>query len=520
MATTRRARRLARIGAAGAGALAALLAATVVTARQIEPRLHAALVAALEAQFDSTVTLETLAVSVWPTVRLEGRGLVLRYQGRTDLPPLLVVHRFSGETSWRSLWAQRIEAVAIDGLELTIPPRRGEDMPPLAGSAPPPGEAADAVPAIGRVDVANMRLMILSRRPDAAPKVFDIFRLTLHDIAPGRTVPFDAAMTNPVPAGRIETVGRLGPWQSAEPSLTPLEGRFAFTADLATIHGIGGALDASGVFGGVLERITARGSTRTPDFRLPTLTGTPVPLETTFDAIIDGTTGDVYLERVDALVGGSRFEVAGAIVGARPHGGRRVTLDVRSDAARLDDVLRLIVDGREPPLSGAMRLEARVDIRPGPGDIVDRVWADGRVSLGRAHFASGRIQDRLDELSRRGQGRPGDPAVDNVLADVDARFVLKNAVLTLPRATFGVTGARVQMAGAYGLRSERLDFRGDLRLDAPVSRLTTGVRSWLLRPFDPLFRKHGAGTRVAIRVEGHRREPAFGVEIGRTLRGR
>ena len=46
-----------------------------------------------------------------------------------------------------------------------------------------------------------------------------------------------------------------------------------------------------------------------------------------------------------------------------------------------------------------------------------------------------------------------------------------------------------------------------------------GVKSWLLKPFDPLFRKQGAGTRVAIKVEGTKDNPKFGVEIGRTLGG-
>jgi hypothetical protein len=75
------------------------------------------------------------------------------------------------------------------------------------------------------------------------------------------------------------------------------------------------------------------------------------------------------------------------------------------------------------------------------------------------------------------------------------------------------------MAGVYGLRGGTLDFRGDLRLDAPLSMTVTGVKSWLLKPLDPLFRKGEVGTRVAIRVEGIKEDPRFSVEIGRTLRG-
>jgi hypothetical protein len=99
-------------------------------------------------------------------------------------------------------------------------------------------------------------------------------------------------------------------------------------------------------------------------------------------------------------------------------------------------------------------------------------------------------------------------------------FALKDGMMTLPLVTFGVTGARVRMAGIYGLRGGTLDFRGDLLLDAPVSKTVTGFKSWLLRPFDGFFREQGAGTRMAIKIEGTKDEPKFGVEIGRTLSGK
>jgi hypothetical protein len=50
--------------------------------------------------------------------------------------------------------------------------------------------------------------------------------------------------------------------------------------------------------------------------------------------------------------------------------------------------------------------------------------------------------------------------------------------------------------------------------------MVTGVKSWLLKPFDSLFRKRGAGTRVAIKIEGTKDDPKFGVEFGRTLSGK
>ncbi len=48
----------------------------------------------------------------------------------------------------------------------------------------------------------------------------------------------------------------------------------------------------------------------------------------------------------------------------------------------------------------------------------------------------------------------------------------------------------------------------------------TGYKPWLLKPFDPLFRKNGAGTRLVITVAGSQDQPKVSVDIGRTLKGK
>jgi hypothetical protein len=181
--------------------------------------------------------------------------------------------------------------------------------------------------------------------------------------------------------------------------------------------------------------------------------------------------------------------------------------------------MRLTVDADNPPLFGDMQFTARLDIGPGDGDVLDRLWITGSFALDDARFGSPTVQDTIDDLSRRGQGRPEDDGVDDVVSDMHGEFALKEGLMTIANVTFRVTGAAVQLAGVYGMRGRTLDFRGDVRLDAPVSGMVTGVRSWLLKPFDPLFRTHGVGTRVAIKVEGTTDAPEFGVEIGRTLTG-
>jgi hypothetical protein len=89
--------------------------------------------------------------------------------------------------------------------------------------------------------------------------------------------------------------------------------------------------------------------------------------------------------------------------------------------------------------------------------------------------------------------------------------------LRLPRLTFEVEGAQVALAGTYGVRSEQLDFRGELRLRAKMSQTQTGWKSLVLKVFDPLFDKDGSGTVLPIVVSGTRDQPKFGVNMKKAL---
>jgi hypothetical protein len=94
---------------------------------------------------------------------------------------------------------------------------------------------------------------------------------------------------------------------------------------------------------------------------------------------------------------------------------------------------------------------------------------------------------------------------------------LRNGTLALRSLSFAVDGAQVRLAGTYGVRSERLDFRGQLRLRASVSQTQTGWKSVVLKVFDPLLRKDGAGTVLPITVSGTRAAPKFGVDVRKAL---
>lgn len=478
----------------------------------IEQRLRPATIALLEERFDSRVELAGLEVSLAPSLRIRGHGLTLRHRGRTDIPPLLSIRTFTISTSIRELWERHLDRVHVEGLEIMIPPRRGEDMPRVRSS----GSGGSRTVHIHELITESSLLTIMPKRQGKRPRVFQIRRLRFEDFQFERPTAFVAALTNPTPAGEIAVDGRFGPWQPDEPSLTPLEGAFTFDADLATIKGIGGALHAEGDFSGPLESIRTRGRTRTNGFYLST-GGTKFPLTADYDAIVDGTNGDTYLEQVEGNLAESHISARGAVVHVEGVRGRRITLDTTTKGGRLEDFVMLTTRVPTSPMTGVVDVTAKLDIPPGEAEVIERLALDGTFSVAEARFTSEAIQNRVDELSRRGVGRPNDETIDDVASNLRGSFQLKDARMLVRSLTFRVRGAEVRLAGTYDIQSERMNFKGHLRLQARASQTQTGWRSLVLKVFDPLLDSKGAGTVLPISITGTRKDPKFGVDLRKAI---
>jgi hypothetical protein len=481
--------------------------------------LRPATIALLEDRFDSTVELKRLTVRLSPSLTVHGEGLTLRHRGRTDIPPLIVIKAFTINATPREMWERRIDRVRLEGLEIVIPPRRGADMPLVSmPSVSSSDEIVEGRPnvLIHELITEQSRLTITSKREGKAPRMFELRRIRFEEFHFGEPVPFEASLSNPTPTGEIAAVGSFGPWNANDPSLTPITGSFLFDADLASIKGIGGALHAEGSFTGPLEYIRTSGKTHTKDFYLSS-GGAKFPLDVEYDAIVDGTNGDTILERVDGRLGPSRIHAKGAIVKVDKTGGRRITLDTTTRDGRLEDFVKLTTRVAESPMTGTVTVTAKLDIPPGDKEVLDRLDLEGRFDVGSVHFTSAAIQDRVDELSRRGQGRPADESIDNVASNMRGVFHLKDARMTLRPLTFSVRGADVELSGVYDVASERLDFAGALRLRARASQTQSGWKSIVLKPFDRLLDGKGAGTILPVTITGTKGDPKFGVDLKRAI---
>ena len=489
--------------------LVLLCVAVLVVVRRIQPIVRDKAVAMLENRFQSTVELHDLQVSVTHGLSVRGDGLVLRYHGRTDVPPLLEIPAFSASMSWRGLFGRpfHIRNVHLKGLTIHIPPKQLRIKEADSGK-----KTRDIPVLVDELTSDDAELVLIPYDPNKNAHVFDIHELVMHSVGLGHSAAFHAKLTNAAPPGEIHADGHFGPWQIDEPGQTPLSAQYTFqNADLSVFHGIAGMLSSEGKFGGVLDDIAVEGQTDTPDFTVM-IGGHPVHLKTDFQATVDGTNGNTLLHPVIATFGRSTLICSGGIVKAPGGKGREIDLDIATDHARLEDLLRFAVKSAQPPLTGDVQLKTKFKLPTGPGDIADRLQLDGRFGIGTAQFASPEIRSKLESLSRRGQGKPQDEDAGSAVSRLQGTFQLRGGQITFRRLMFGVTGATVELAGTYGLESEQLDFHGTLHLDAKLSQLTTGVKSFLLKPFDPFFRKNGE-TVLPIKITGTRQSPSFGLDF-------
>ncbi len=494
------------------------VAARLVIARA-QPILRTRVIETLANHFNSKVELASLNVAVVKGIEVSGNGL--KIFGATDPNPyepgvqaLIAVQEFRFQTSLLNLFRSpmHVDTVYVRGLELNIPPKGDRREMTNMGSKTPKMSIF-----VDRFVCEDTKLLINTSKPGKPPLEFAIGNLRMKDIGAGQPLQFDATLINPKPVGDIQSSGLFGPWQQDSPRDTPVQGDYSFTnADLGTIKGIAGTLSSTGQYSGTLDNIAVHGKTDTPDFRIAT-SGHAVPLHTEFHAVVDGTSGDTYLKPVNATFLHTSFTANGSVVRVSTPKGHDIELDVVLDHAQIEDLLQLGVRTDPPIMNGPVEMKTRLILAPGDASVADRLKLAGSFHVLRAHFANQKVQSRLDSLSLRSQGKPKEAqehAEDDVPVDLRGVFALKDGVLSFSQLHFLVPGTHVDMTGDYSLDGQTFDFRGEAKLDAKVSQMTTGWKSVLLKPVDPFFSKHGAGTEIPIRITGTESEPHFGLDFG------
>jgi hypothetical protein len=509
-----------------AAALAVLLLAALLASAFVTPRTQGAIVSWLVDRFGGRATIEEVQWSLRPGLRITASGVEVTGPDPHAAAPLIEIERVTLETNFGDLFAapRRIGLVRLRGLLVRIPPRKKPARtvrPPAPGASPDHEADAErrasgiAAVRIDRIVAETTRIEIVSSRPDKPPLVFDVHDLSLENLAADRPMNFMAQLTNPKPIGEVATEGTFGPWNKEDPGSTFVEGRFRFAdADLGSLRGLTGTLQAEGTYSGSIAEIHASGSADIAQFAV---TGRPVDLATRFDVVVGGTSGDVVLQPVDVTVLESHISSAGAIVRSRELKGRRIEMDVRAPKARVEDLLRLALKSDPPPLSGPIELETALRIEPGDAPVIRRLHLNGRFTIRQARFARTDIQKTLARVSSITAGQSvGGEEGSSVAANLMGRFTLEDGTLRFARVSFEVPGTAVRLAGSYGIESGILDLGGTVRIARSIADLApVGVAGWLetLGRLDKRLKVDATGTTIPITIKGPRDKPVFRVDV-------
>jgi hypothetical protein len=504
----------------------ALVVAAEYMVHHAEPILRKRVVETLAAHFHMHVELDRLTLSLTNGVEVEGGGLRIGRVATHDNPgdaaaaPMVSVRQFRFRTVMRALWHQptHIATVDVQGMEIHVPPagQRGD----LLGGDDRGGKRRQARIAllVDEIRCTDVKLLIETSKPGKEPLTFDIHSLNLRDVGNGQPFMYTAELVNPKPTGEIHAQGHFGPWKSEDPRETALDGRYSFEhADLNTINGIGGILSSRGQFAGVLDHLTVDGETDTPEFSLD-VSEHPVPLHTVFHAYVDGTSGDTYLDPVRARLLQSEFTCRGKVVRVKGKG-HDIEMNVDIPHARMQDMLRLGVKTRPPLMNGTLTMKAKLHIPPGPVRVAQKLQLAGTFRLRQVEFNNPQLQDKIDGLSARAQGRPrdvGSVSTDRetqVNSEMQARFTLGSGLMMVNDVHYQIPGALVLLNGVYSMDGNLFEFKGHVRTDATASQMVTGWKHWLLKPVDPFLKKDGAGVQLPISISGTKGDVHFGLAL-------
>jgi hypothetical protein len=69
------------------------------------------------------------------------------------------------------------------------------------------------------------------------------------------------------------------------------------------------------------------------------------------------------------------------------------------------------------------------------------------------------------------------------------------------------------MSGTYNLLNQQIVLHGTLKTEAHLSQDTSGIKSVLLKPFDPLFKGKKAGAEIPVKIAGTYQNPQFGFDV-------
>ena len=341
--------------------------------------------------------------------------------------------------------------------------------------------------------------------------IFDVHEALFRSVRWGNPLRYRLKFHNPEPPGEVSAQGVFGPWADGHPQDTPMSGSYAFEhADLGVYGGIGGILSSSGEFDGAFQHINVSGTTDTPDFEV-TSSGHAHHLSTHFEAYVDATRGDTFLNRVEAHLGHTTLIAQGSVAGSPGERGKVANLRFTLRHGRIEDILGLFVTANRSPMSGDMSFVASVQLPRSDRPFLERVQLEGRFGIDEGAFKPETQRD-VNALSAGARGDQKDNP-ETVLTDLKGTVHLSAGTAHFSDLEFGVPGARAHLHDTYNILNHRINLHGEMKVDTKISKTSSGAKALLLKIMDPLFRKKKKGEVVPVHILGTYEKPQFGLDL-------
>jgi len=484
--------------------VSAVLVAIVLVTSGLWPFAQGPVLQDLREASDSQVQVRAFHRTYFPFPGCVIEGLVFNHDPAGSTP-LITIAKLTIRGGYLGLFSKRVSRITAEGMHITIP----------AFGTSKTFHTTPSKISINEI-VANGALVDFDfHNPEKPPLRFDVHEASLHNVGWKGPLTYHLKVHIPEPPGEVTTEGQFGVWDRSDPGKTTISGEYKFEhADLGVYHGIAGMLSSQGKFGGTLRHIDISGKTDIPDFEVKS-GGHAVRLSTDFSAYVDAMHGDTFLKRVDVDFWRTHIVAEGSIAKSATAKGKTAVIDLRSDQARIEDLLRLFVKTDRPPMSGGITLVARAEIPPGKEEFLKKVKLRGSFGIAGGTFSKPSTQRGVDKLSAGARGEKASDEADpeTVLTDLTGRVDLHDGVATLSDLSFGVPSAAARMHGTYNVINEKIDLRGQLQVQSKISNTEKGPKAFLLKVMEPFFKKKKKGEIVPVRISGTFQHPSFGLSL-------
>ena len=453
---------------------------------------------------DSEVQVRSFHQTYFPAPGCILEGLVFHH-GPPGAKPLITIERLTIRGSYLGILSQRVSRITAEGMHVTI----------LPFGTNAPFHTIPSKVTIEEIVANGATVEFDSDKPGERPLLFDIHEAFLHNVGWSAPLTYHLDVHNPEPPGEVDVQGKFGVWNLKDPGETPLSGTYTFeNANLSVYEGVAGTLSSTGKFGGKLAHIDISGTTATPDFKVKS-SSHPVALTTAFDAYVDATRGNTFLKRVTADFWKTHIVAAGSIATSPDGKGKTALIDLKSNDARIEDLLLLFIEEKHAPMSGAIAWRAHAEIPPGPQEFLRKVKLRGAFGIEGGEFSNSSTQLGVDKLSAGARGEKAKEREDpqTVLVNLKGQVGLVGGTATFSNLSFDVPGAHAYLHGTYNLINYRIDLRGQMRVDSKVSNTTDGSKAFFLKMMEPFFKKRRKGEIVPVRISGTYEHPTFGLDL-------